>query len=112
VDDGGQAVAGPDHGHVAVEVRAPYGYSEPGQLGQQQRTRVTVIVVQANGDHRNFRMHAREECGIGVRRAVVRHLEHVGVNVDAGGEHRLLCLDLGVARQQDRHAAHDGPHDE
>jgi hypothetical protein len=43
---------------------------------------------------------------------VVRHLEHVGVNVDARCEHRLLCLDLGVAGEQDRHSAHDRPHDE
>ena len=41
---------------------------------------------------------------------MVRHLEHVGVHVDARGQHGLLRLDLGVARQQYPDTAHGRPH--
>ena len=42
----------------------------------------------------------------------MRHLEHVGPEVDPGAQQRLLGLDLGVAGQHDPQAAHGGPQDQ
>jgi hypothetical protein len=76
-----------DDSHVAVSIRATDGHAELSQLGEQQRRGVTVVVVQPHGDHRQPGVHRAEEAGVGVGAAVVRHLEHVGVHVDARGQH-------------------------
>ncbi len=62
---------------------------------------MAVVVVQTDADHADARAHGREKIRIEVRRAVVRHLEHVGADVDALCQHRLLRLDLDITWQQD-----------
>lgn len=89
------------HSDVSVTVGAPDRDAEPRQLTQEQRRRVPIVVVQAHADHAHRGVHGREEVRIGVRRAVVRDFEHIGVHVDVGGEHRLLRFHLGVAGQED-----------
>lgn len=59
-----------------------------------------VVVVQTDTDEPDPGVHGGEEGGVGVGRAVMRHLQHVGPDVDPRREHRLLRLDLHIARQQ------------
>jgi hypothetical protein len=105
--------AGPaDDGDVAVVIGAEQRHAQPSHLGQQHRRRMAVVVVQAHADHGDRRMNRGQEGGVGVRRAVMRHLEDVGPQVGAGVQQPTLGLDLGVAGQQDAHAADLGPHHE
>lgn len=57
-------------------------------------------------------MHRSEEGRREVRRTVVGHLQHIGPQVDAGGQQVLLRLDLGVAGQQDGGSTHACPQHE
>jgi hypothetical protein len=59
VDGRGELLAWPHDRDVAVEIRSPHWDAEPGQFGQEQRTRMTVVVVQANGDDRDPGVHGR-----------------------------------------------------
>lgn len=61
---------------------------------------MTVVVAEADGDDRRTGMSRVEEGRRGVRRPVVGHLEHIGGQVGAGGEDRVLLLDLRVTGQQ------------
>ena len=103
--------AGPDrHRDVAVPVGAADRQAQPGQLGQQQRRRVAVVVVQADRDQRHPGMHrAAGTPASEIGAAVMRHLEDVGPQVGAGRQQVVLRLDLGVAGQQDPHPGHRGP---
>jgi hypothetical protein len=89
---------------VAVPVGAEQGHAQPGHLGQQQRRRMAVVVVDAHAHHRGLRVHGGEEIRIEVRRSVVRDLEHVRTQVDAGGDEIPLRLHLGVAGQENPNA--------
>lgn len=71
-----------------------------------------VVVVQPDADHPDLSADRGEEGGIGVRRAVVWHLQDVGPQVSPGGQERLLRLDLGVAREQDALAVDGRPQDQ
>jgi hypothetical protein len=73
---------------------------------------VTVVVVQPYRDDGEPGVHRREEACIGVRAAMVRHLEHVGAHVDARGQHGLLRLDLGIAGQEYPDTPHRRPQDQ
>ena len=73
---------------------------------------MAVVVVQAHADHADASINGRQEVGIRVRRAVMRHLEHVGRYIHTIGQHRLLRLDLDIARQQDADVSHRGPEHE
>ena len=100
--DGGREARARAHDcDIAVMIGTSDGYCEPRHLGHQQRGRMAVVVVQADADYCHPGMHRCEKRGIEIRRAMVRHLEHVGAHVGADAEHRLLCLDLDVAGQQD-----------
>jgi hypothetical protein len=68
---------------------------------------MAVIVVEAHADDRQPSVHGGQEGGVGVGRAVVRHLQHVGAQIGAGVEQRLLRLDLGVAGQHDPYPVDD-----
>jgi hypothetical protein len=68
-----------------------------------------VVVVQPDADHGDLGTHRGEEGRLGVCGAVVRHLQHVGVQVDAAADQRLLRLDLRVPRQEDALAVDRGP---
>ena len=72
-----------DHRDVTVVVGAQQRHTEPGHLVQQHRRRVPVVVVQPDADHREPGLHRGQEVRVGVGRAVVRHLEHVGAQVGA-----------------------------
>lgn len=61
---------------------------------------MSIVVVQPDTDHTDRRVRRCEERRIGVRRTVVRNLEHIRTQVDPGGEQSLLGLDLRVAGQQ------------
>ena len=77
-----------------------------------RRGRVPVGVVRADGDQRDPGAAGGEEPGIGVAAAVVRHLEHVGPQVDPGREQPRLGLRAEVAGEQDPDAAHGRPDDQ
>lgn len=104
----GQVTGRPDHCDVAVPIGTEQRHSEPTHLGEQQRRRMPVVVVDADADHSDLGVHGGEEVRIEVRRTVVRHLQHVGAQVGAGCDEVLLRLDLGIAGQEDPHAAHLG----
>jgi hypothetical protein len=69
---------------------------------------MAVVVVQADADDPQLRVHRRQERGIGVGRPVMGDLEHVSAQVRPGLEQPLLGLDLRVAGKQDPHAVDDG----
>jgi hypothetical protein len=62
---------------------------------------VAVRVVRAQGDQRNPRARRRQEAGVGVPAAVVRHLQHVGGQVHAVLDEAGLRRGTEVAGQQD-----------
>jgi hypothetical protein len=93
-------------------IGAARGHPELAQFCEQQRRRVTVVVVQPDRDHRHPGVDGREEPLVGVRAAVMRNLEHVRADIDSCGQHSLLRFDLGVTRQQDAHTAHRRPDDD
>lgn len=73
---------------------------------------MAVVVVRTDRDD----AHARSDCGqerrVAVRAAVVRNLQDVRAQVDAGREQLLLGFDLGVSRKQDAHAADGRAHND
>jgi hypothetical protein len=112
VDDGGEPTRLPDHSDVTIAVRPEQRHAEARHLVQQDRRRVPIVVVEANAHHRDGGVDGGEEVRIGVGRAVVRDLEHVGAKIRAGREQRALSLDLGVARQEDAYAVDHRPQDQ
>lgn len=70
---------------------------------------MTVVVVQSYGDDGDAGVHGREEGRQRIGAAVVRHLEHIRLQVDAGVEQRLLRVELGVTRQQQPDPGHRRP---
>ena len=60
-----------------------------------------VVVVYAHTHHGDLRVNGGKEVRIEIRRAVVRHLQHVGPQVGTGRDEVLLSFDLRVAGQQD-----------
>jgi hypothetical protein len=77
VRDGAQPTALLDGGDIAVAVRPQQRHTQAGHLGEQHRRRMTVVVVQADAHDRDRGVHRREELGVGIGGAVVRHLQHV-----------------------------------
>ncbi len=71
-----------------------------------------VAVVGPDGDQRDPGATGREEGGIGVPTAVVRHLQHVGAQVDAAVDDPRLRLPAEVAGEQHPHAVAGDPDDE
>jgi hypothetical protein len=69
-----------------------------------------VVVVRADADHAHPRVDRGQEIWVEVRRAVVRHLQHVGPQVGAGAEQLALGLHLFITRQQDADAGHRRRH--
>jgi hypothetical protein len=61
---------------------------------------VPVGVVRAHGDECDPRPGGGEEAAVGVGAAVVRHLEHVGVQVHAAGDDPRLHRAAQVAGEQ------------
>jgi hypothetical protein len=86
VDDRGQMTWTPDDRDVAVLIRSEDRDAQPGHRVQQDRRRVTVVVVETDANDAERGVHRREEVGIGVRGPVVRDLEHVGAQVGTGGQ--------------------------
>ena len=70
-----------------------------------------VGVVRAHRDQRDPGAAGREEVRIGVAAAVVRHLEHVGPQVDPGGDHRASASGPQVAGEQDPQPVDRDPDD-
>ena len=93
-----------EHRDVPVQIGPSNGHAEPGQLTEQQRRWMAVVVVQPDADHRDLGLGRREKRRIGVRRAVVRHLQYLRAQVRSGFHERALRIDLGVTRQQDARA--------
>jgi hypothetical protein len=102
-------IGGRDHGDIAVTIRSLDRHTQPAELGQQQRRRMPVVVVQPDRNHRHSGVHGSQEPRIGVRASVVRNLQHVGPEVDARVKHSLLLLHLRVARKQYTHATQRRP---
>ena len=84
--------ADPDDGQVALPVGAVHPHAGLRQPGQQPAGRVAVGVVGADRDQRHAGAAGGEELRVGVRAAVVRHLEHVGPQIDAAGDDPRLGL--------------------
>jgi hypothetical protein len=95
----------PDDRDITVLIGAQQRHAEPSHLGQQQRRRVPVRVAGADADHGHPGVHRGEEVRIEIRRAVVRHLQHVSPHIGTGRHQVLLCFDLDIAGQQDPHPA-------
>jgi len=99
-------VAGPaDDRHVTVPVGAVGVHAVGGQQVQQPVARVPVGVVRADRHQRDGGATGRQEPGIGVRAAVVGHLEHVGGQIGAPGRDPGLGLRAQVAGEEHPDAA-------
>jgi hypothetical protein len=109
VRDGLHLPAPHGDGDIAVQIGAQCRHAQLRELGQQHRRRLAVVVVGSHADHADRGVYRREERGIGVSRAVVRHLEHVRAQILAGPEQPVLLLDLGVAAEHDPDTV-DGGH--
>jgi len=70
---------------------------------------MAVGVVRTDRDKRHPRPGGLDEGGIGVGTAVVRHLEDVRPQVDAGGEDARLGRRAQVAGEQDAEPALGDP---
>jgi hypothetical protein len=73
---------------------------------------VPVGVVRAGRHERHPGLRGREEAAVGVRAAVVGHLEHVGAQVDGARDDPRLGLAAQVAGEQDAHPALGHPDDQ
>lgn len=73
---------------------------------------MTVGVVRSDRDQRYRGARRGEEPGVGVGTAVVRHLQHVGAQVNPSVDDARLGLGVEVAGQQDPDAPLDHPHQE
>ena len=97
------------------QVAAPIGpvHPHPGlrQPGQQAPGGVPVAVAGPHRDQRDACAAGREERRIGVRAAVVRHLEDVRAQVRPGREDLRLGLGAQVAGEQEPHPALGDPDD-
>jgi len=67
-----------------------------------------IVVAGAGRDQRDRGPHRGQEPGVLVRRSVVRHLQHVGPQVRAGGPDRSLRRWLDVPGEQDPDTTHPG----
>ncbi|NYJ07101.1 hypothetical protein GGQ55_003379 [Geodermatophilus daqingensis] len=73
---------------------------------------MAVVVVGTDRDQRHPGSGGGQEVGVDVGAAVVRHLEHVGTQVDPAIEDAGLRLGAEVAGEQHAHAAHGHPGDD
>src|SRR5689334_23567398 len=96
-DEGSGAGVGRDDGAVAVGVGAEDLGASAGQEAEGQWARVAVAVARADADHGDLGAHRVQEVRGGVARAVMRHLEHVGGEVDPGVEQVELGGQLHVS---------------
>jgi hypothetical protein len=92
-------------GDVPLPIGPQRRHPEPREFGEQDRRRMAVVVVRADADHRHRRVDRSQKRRLRIGGPVVRHFEDVRAQVRAGGDQRPLRLDLGVARQEDPHAA-------
>jgi hypothetical protein len=102
----------PGHGEVALPVGAVHPDPLLGQPAEDPRRRMAVRVVRAHRDQCHPGAGGGEETAVGVGAAVVRHLEHVGAQVDAAGDDPRLRLAPEVPGQQDPDAVAGDPDDE
>lgn len=70
-----------------------------------------VVVAEAGRDQRNRGSHRGREPRVLVHRPVMRHLEHVGAQIQAGGEQGRLGRRFDVAGEQNPDSAHLGERD-
>jgi hypothetical protein len=105
MDERSEVAGAADDRDVAVLIGTEHRNAQPRHRIEQDRRRVPVVVVEPDADHADRCVHCREEVRIRIGRSVVRHLQHVGAQVGAGGQQRLLGLDLRIAGQQDPHPA-------
>jgi hypothetical protein len=69
-------------------------------------------VVRADRDQPDPGTAGGQEAGVGVRAAVVRHLEHVGPQVDFFGDQAGLGLGAEIAGHEHPDAANSDPDDQ
>ncbi len=100
------------HGQVALPVGAVHPDALLRQPGQHPGRRVPVGVVRAHPDQRDPRPGGGEEAAVGVGAAVVRHLEHIGPQVDAARDDPCLHRAAQVAGEQDPDPALGHPDDQ
>jgi hypothetical protein len=93
-----------------VQVRATH--VDAGELGQDVRVGMAVVVALADPDQGHGRCHRRQEARRVRRAAVVRHLEHPRPQQVRTAQQPLLGDHLGVAGQQDGAVAAIDPQDE
>jgi hypothetical protein len=98
-----------DHGQVAVPVGAVGAHAVAGQQVQQPVGGVAVGVVRTDRHQRDGGSARGQEAGVDIGAAVVRHLEHVGGQVDAIGHDPRLGLRPQVTGEQHPDAPLGGP---
>jgi hypothetical protein len=104
-------VPGPaDHRHVAVPVGAVGAHAVARQQAEQPVGGVAVGVVRPDRHQRDRRPARGQEAGVGIGAAVVRHLQHVGGQVDALGHDPRLGLRTQVTGEQHPDAVLGRPH--
>ncbi|MGY1770776.1 hypothetical protein [Blastococcus sp. SYSU D00813] len=104
--DDGPPPPGPGHRDVPGAVGAVDPHALAGQPAQEPARGVAVGVVGADRHDGHLRTAGRQEGGVVVGAAVVRHLQHVGRQVDAPAHQPLLGLCAEVAGEQHAQAAH------
>ena len=100
----------PGDGEVALPVGAVDLHPVAGQVLQRPGRGLAVRVVRTDRHQGDARAGRGQEPRVGVRAPVVRHLEHVGTDVDPPVEDALLGLGVEVAGEEDAHAALGDPH--
>src|ERR671910_229121 len=99
------------HGDVARLIRAEHLRSPVAEPFQDLRYRVSVLVG-SDAHDRKLGIDREEELLERRRGAVVRHLQHVGAQINAVIEHHLLCGFFGLGGEEhgvlaDARAEHD-----
>ena|SRR5690348_11849130 len=80
-DLGAEPTVGPGDGDIPVPIGPTNDHAEPIQLTKQRGSRLAIIVMRTDRDHREPSMYRREERMIRISAAVMWNLEHVGRNV-------------------------------
>jgi hypothetical protein len=104
-------VGGTGDGEVALAVGAVQLHAGPREDAHRRGRGMPVGVVGTDRDQSDPRPGCREEARIGVGAAVVRHLEHVGAQVDPVPDQPRLHLRAQIAGEQHAHPALGDPDD-
>jgi len=105
--------AGSTHdGQVALAVGSVHPHVVGREPVERAGRRVTIGVVGTHRDEGDAGLGRGQEVRIGVRAAVVRDLQHVGLQVHPAGQDAGLRLRVQVAGEQDPDAALGHPHQE